>query len=73
MVYGDFKNLARRTTSGKVLRDKAFSIAKNPDYDGYLRGLSSMIYKFLIKSLKVVVLIMKLNKMNNYQITSTNQ
>ena len=30
MTYGDFKNLARRTTSDKVLRDKGFNIAKNP-------------------------------------------
>ena len=35
MTYGDFKYLARRTTSDKVLRDKAFNIAKNPKYDGY--------------------------------------
>ena len=30
---GDFKNLTRRTTSDKILRDKAFNIAKNPKYD----------------------------------------
>ena len=35
MAYRDFKDLARRTTSDKVLRDKAFSIAKHPKYDGY--------------------------------------
>ena len=45
MAYGDFKDLARRTASDKVLRDKAFNIAKNPKYDGYQRGLASMIYK----------------------------
>ena len=28
MAYGDFEDLARRTTSDKVLRDKAFNIAK---------------------------------------------
>ena len=37
--------------SDKVLKDKAFNIAKNPKYDGYQRGLASMVYKFLIKSL----------------------
>ena len=31
MVYGDFKDLTRRTTSDKILRDKAFNIAKNPN------------------------------------------
>ena len=34
-VYGDFKDLKRRTASDKLLRDKAFNIAKNPKYDGY--------------------------------------
>ena len=45
MVYGDFKDLARRTASDKVLRDKAFNIAKNPKYDGYQRELAFMVYK----------------------------
>ena len=46
MVYGDFKDLARRTASDKVLRKKAFNIAKNPKYDGYQRGLTSMVNTF---------------------------
>ena len=33
----------------KVLRDKASKIAKNPKYDGYQRGLASIIYKFFGK------------------------
>ena len=49
MAYGDFKYLTRRTASDKVLRDKVFSIAKNPKYDGYQRGLASMVYKFFNK------------------------
>ena len=49
MAYGDFKDLARRTASDKVLRDKAFDIAKNPKYDGYQRGLASIVYKFFDK------------------------
>ena len=52
MAYGDFKDLARRTASDKVLRDKAFNIAKSPKYDGYQRGLASMVYKFFDKKLK---------------------
>ena len=28
MAHGDFKDLARRTASDKVLRDKAFNISK---------------------------------------------
>ena len=49
MAYGDFKDLARRTASDRVLRDKAFNIAKNPKYDGYQRGFASMVYKFFNK------------------------
>ena len=52
MAYGDFKDLAKRTASDKVLRDKAFNIAKNPKYDGYQRGLASMVYKFFDKKNK---------------------
>ena len=51
-AYGDFKDLARRTASDKVLRDKAFNIAKNPKYDGYQNGLASMIYSFFDKKSK---------------------
>ena len=50
MVYGDFKYLTRRTASDKILRDKAFNIAKNPKYDGCQHGLASMTYKFFEKS-----------------------
>ena len=47
--YGDFTGIAKRTTADKVLRDKAFNIAKDPKYDGYQRGLASMIYNFFDK------------------------
>ena len=49
MAYGDFKDLSRRTASDKILRDKAFNIAKIPKYDGYQRGPASMIYKYFDK------------------------
>ena len=49
MAYGDFKDLTKRTTSNKILRDKVFNIAKNPKYDGYQRRLASMVYKFFDK------------------------
>ena len=52
MGYGDFKDLKRRTSADNVLRDKAFNIAKNPKYDGYQRGLASMVYKFFDKKTK---------------------
>ena len=49
MAYGDFKDLKWRTFSDKFLRDKVFNIAKNPKYDGYQRGLASMVYKLFDK------------------------
>ena len=52
MAYGKYKDLTKRTQSDKVLRDKDFKIASNPKYDGYQRGLSSMVYKFFDKKSK---------------------
>ena len=49
MAYGVFKDLIRRTVSYKIWNDEAFNIAKNPKYDGYQRGLSSMTYNFFDK------------------------
>ena len=49
MAYGDFKGLARRTASDKVLRDKTFYIAKHSKYDGYQIGIAPMVYKFFDK------------------------
>ena len=49
MAYEDFKDSAKRTAADKVLRDKAFSIGKDTKYDGYQRGLASMVYKFFDK------------------------
>ena len=52
MAYGKSKDLVRRTQSDKVLRDKAFKIASNSKYDGYQRGLASMVYNFFDKKSK---------------------
>ena len=49
LAYGDFKDLAKRTAADKVLRNKAFNVAKDPKYDGYQRGLASVVYKFFDK------------------------
>ena len=49
MAHGDFKDLARRTASDKILRDKTFNIARNPKYDGYQRGFASIVYIFFDK------------------------
>ena len=43
MAYGKSKDLAKRTQLDKVLRDNAFKIASDPKYDGYQRGIASMV------------------------------
>ena len=68
MAYAKSKNLAKRTQSDKVLRDKAFKAASDQKYDGYQRGLASMVYKFLIKSLVEVVLLL-LNQIISLQMS----
>ena len=52
IAYGKSKDLIKITQSDKVLKDKAFKIANNPKYDGYQRGLASMVYKFFDKKFK---------------------
>ena len=49
MAYGDFKDLAKRIAANNLLRDKAFKIASDQKYDGYQRGLASMVDKFFDK------------------------
>ena len=72
IAYGDIKDLKRRKASGKVLRDKAFNIAKNPKYYGYQRGLASMAYNFFDKKsagsvllIIIIIIIMILKKTYN--------
>ena len=43
MAYGKSKDLAKRTQSDRVLRDKEFKIASDPKFDGYQRGLASIV------------------------------
>ena len=45
-AYADNKDLLNRTRADKILRYKAYGIANNPQYDGYQRGLASMVYRF---------------------------
>ena len=52
MACGCFNDLARRTASDKVLRDKAFNIGKNRRYDGHQRWLASLVYTFWDKKSK---------------------
>ena len=61
MAYGKSKDLVRRTQSDKVLRDKAFKIASNSKYDGYQRGLASMVYTFFGKTSSGISITNELN------------
>ena len=63
-AYFDSKDLSKRTNADKNLKNRAFDIAKDPKYDGYQRGLASMVYKFLIRKSQEVVQNLYL-KMNN--------
>ena len=45
-AYSDSKDLTKRTVADKILKNKAFDIAKDPKYNGYQRGLASMVYDF---------------------------
>ena len=45
-AYAKYKDVENRLTSDQKLRNSAYDIASNPKYDGYQRGLASMVYKF---------------------------
>ena len=60
-TYVKSKDLVKRTQSDKVLKDKAFKIAIDPKYDGYQRGLASMVYKFFDTKSKVSGIAIKLS------------
>ena len=49
MVYGESKDLTKRTQSDKILRGKALTIASDPKYDSCQIGLVSMVCKLFDK------------------------
>ena len=52
-AYSGSKDLAKRTISDKILKDRVYEIAINPNYDEYIGGLESMVYKFPDKKKKL--------------------
>ena len=48
-AYPDSNDLAKRTISDNILKDRAYKIARNRNYDGYQRELASMVYKVFDK------------------------
>ena len=47
-AYCDSKDLAKRTISDKILKDRVYEIARNCNYDGS-KSISNMVYKFFDK------------------------
>ena len=45
----DSKDLAKRTISDKIVKDRTYEIARNRKYIGYERALASMVYTFFDK------------------------
>ena len=45
-AYAKYKDVENRLISDQKLRNSAYDIASNPKYDGYQRGLASLVYKF---------------------------
>ena len=56
MVYGAYKDLPRKTASDEVSFNNEFAIASNPYYDGYQRGLASVVEYFLDRNLETLQL-----------------
>ena len=46
MEYGGFKDFNKKTFADKLLRDKAFNMAKHPKYGGYQTDLALIVYRF---------------------------
>ena len=65
MAYDKYKDLTKRIQSDKVLRDKAFKTQRNPKYEGYQRGLASVVFKFFDKKSKGT----SIKSMQNQQLT----
>ena len=79
VAHGVFKDLVWIKSPDKVLRDKTFKLAKVSKYDGYQRGLASMVYIFLIKKPVhfqknlLLVVVLNLYQINNLQMNFINQ
>ena len=48
-MYSESKDLDKRTISDKILKDGAYEIGRNRNYDGYQRALASMVHEFFDK------------------------
>ena len=52
-AYLDSKDLPKRTISDKILKDRAYEIARNRKYDGYQEAIATMVYKCFDKKTRL--------------------
>ena len=71
MPYGKSKDLAKRTQSDKFLRGKAFKILSDQKYDGYQRGLTSILYNCFDKKFSGIGIANELNYQLSNEIHKT--
>ena len=64
-TYAKYKDVENRLISDQKIRNSAYDIASNPKYDGYQRGLVSMVYDFFDS--KVAPLVKKLRQVKLMQ------
>ena len=55
-AYSDSKDLAKKTTADKILKDRAYEIAINSKCNGYKRRLATMVHKFFDKKTGLVAI-----------------
>ena len=74
-AYSDSEDLAKRTISDKIVKEKASEIARNPKYYGYQTLLASMVYRCFDKKTgsgvsvneQLAEELHKLNEITNHQ------
>ena len=63
--YAKYKDRLNRKQSDIVLKNKALKITTDPRFNGYQRGLASMVYKFFNERTKGSGINLKANSLNN--------
>ena len=64
-AYAKYKDRLNRKQSDIVLKNKALKIATDPRFNGYQKGLASMVYKFFNKRTKGSGINLQANSLNN--------
>ena len=64
-AYEKYKDRSNRRQSDLVLKNNALKIAIDPRFNGYQRGLASMVYKFFNERTKGSGFNLQANPLNN--------